>query len=96
MLGRLRMSVNECIRAYKRVAQRAFTPKPKGRLPMPPKGEFSATALEEVIKETIREFCAEAECVAERHRGQSTATSCPHTEAVLYDSTCTKTYDDRA
>ncbi|KAF7539794.1 hypothetical protein G7054_g1901 [Neopestalotiopsis clavispora] len=53
MLGRLGMSVDECIRAYDRVGEAAFTPKSGFRFASP-KGAFSATALEAAIKEVVR------------------------------------------
>lgn len=93
MLGRLRMTVDECIRAYKKVAQQAFTPKRTSILPAPPTGAFSAKALETVIKQIIREFCVESQCVAQRSRGYSTDESCPHSEIAFRDGSCQKTYD---
>ena len=87
------MAVDECIRAYDEVAQTAFTPK-KMRLSFaPPKGAYSATALEVAIKETIRKYCMEPGCVARRTAGQSTAKTCQHGDDARFRSTsCTKTY----
>ncbi|KAK8073314.1 hypothetical protein PG994_004213 [Apiospora phragmitis] len=57
MLGRLGITVDECIRAYENVGRAAFTPK-RTLLPIaPPKGAFSATALEGAIKRVVREHC---------------------------------------
>jgi hypothetical protein len=92
MLGRLGMTVNECIGAYRKVAQRAFTPKRTSILPAPPTGAFSAKALEAAIKQTVREFCVELDCAAQRGRGLSTAETCPHSEMEFRDRSCTKTY----
>ena len=62
MLGRLGMSVDAAIRAYKDVGQKAFTPKRQFSLPAPPKGLYSAIALEEAIKKVIKEQCQEQGC----------------------------------
>ncbi len=93
MLGRLGMTVDECIRAYKKVAQQAFTPKRTSILPSPPTGAFSAKALEAAMKQIIREFCVELQCVARRSQGHSTARTCPHSEIAFRYGSCTKTYD---
>ncbi|KAI1379971.1 acyl transferase/acyl hydrolase/lysophospholipase [Hypoxylon crocopeplum] len=60
MLGRLSMTVDECICAYDRVAEIAFTLKP--HLCVPPKGAYSARALKAAIKHTAKEFCTEEPC----------------------------------
>ncbi|KAK4139118.1 kinase subdomain-containing protein, partial [Dichotomopilus funicola] len=91
MLGRLRMSVDECIRAYKKVAQQAFTPKRTTIFPASPSGAFSAKALEEAIKQTVRDFCSQPECIARRMHGTTTAETCPHGEMAFRDGSCTKT-----
>ncbi|KAK8066831.1 FabD/lysophospholipase-like protein [Apiospora hydei] len=65
MLKRLRITVDECIRAYENVGRAAFTPK-RTLLPIaPPKGAFSATALEGTIKQVVREICTEPACVTQ-------------------------------
>jgi hypothetical protein len=92
MLGRLRMTVDECIRAYKKVAQQAFTLKRTSILPARPTGAFSAKALEAAIKQTIKEFCVEPQCVTRRSQGESTTEACPHSEKGFRDGSCTKTY----
>ena len=92
MLGRLGMTVDDCIRAYRNVAQQAFTPKRTKIIPASPTGAFSAKALEAAIKQTVREFCMESECAARRSRGLSTAQTCPHSEMEFRDRSCTKTY----
>ncbi|KGO78332.1 Acyl transferase/acyl hydrolase/lysophospholipase [Penicillium italicum] len=72
MLGRLGMTVDECIRAYRKVAERAFTPKAHAIIPARLNGAFSAHALEEAIKQTVTEFCTNRECVNRRRNGLST------------------------
>ncbi|KAJ1329894.1 cGAMP-activated phospholipase [Microdochium nivale] len=91
MLGRLGMTVDECIRAYKNLAQHAFTMKRTTLLPASPAGAFSAKALEAAIKRTVREFCVEPECLGRRRQGQSTTETCPHGEALFRSTSCTKT-----
>ena len=95
MLGRLGMTVEECIRAYKEVAQQAFTPKRTTVLPFSPAGAYSAKALESAIKETVRTFCVASECATRRSNGHSTADTCPHSELEFRDTSCTKTYVPR-
>ncbi|KAK2879471.1 hypothetical protein FQN49_000855 [Arthroderma sp. PD_2] len=91
MLGRLGMTVDQCIRAYKRVAQQAFTPKWSSFLPVRASGVFSAKALEAAIKKMVREYCVEAECVARRGQGHSTIETCQHSDMAFQDKKCTKT-----
>jgi hypothetical protein len=85
MLGRLQMSVDECIRAYKKVARQAFTPKGLGgfSLPARPTGAFSATALENAIKDVIAHQCKEDAC----RDG-----SCQHTGKLFRDGACCNTW----
>ncbi|KAI0467590.1 hypothetical protein F4859DRAFT_506728 [Xylaria cf. heliscus] len=90
MLGRLGMTVDECIRAYDKVAQTAFTPK-RVAFPVSPRGAYSATALEGAIKQTVREFCVESPCVDQRRQGQSTLDSCTHENVGFRSVSCTKT-----
>ncbi|KAH8742904.1 acyl transferase/acyl hydrolase/lysophospholipase [Diaporthe sp. PMI_573] len=86
MLGRLRMTVNECIQAYDKVSEAAFTPKRRiFPLPAEPKGAFSATALEKAIKQVVRENCTDPECTAKRSK------DCAHDDLLFRDTTCTKT-----
>ncbi|EXJ91972.1 hypothetical protein A1O3_00522 [Capronia epimyces CBS 606.96] len=49
MLGRLRMSVDECLHEYERLSEAVFGKRKKGRAEL-----YSATALEEVIQSVIR------------------------------------------
>ncbi|KAI0412396.1 hypothetical protein F5X98DRAFT_379817 [Xylaria grammica] len=92
MLGRLGMTVDECIRAYDKVAQTAFTPKRTlSLLPASPKGAYSAQALEGAIKQTVREFCVEPTCIDQRRQGRPTVETCPHADAEFRNASCTKT-----
>ncbi|KXJ94832.1 acyl transferase/acyl hydrolase/lysophospholipase, partial [Microdochium bolleyi] len=91
MLGRLGMTIDECIRAYKNVAQQAFTPKTTSILRKPRSGAFSAKAIEAAIRRTVREFCVEPECVTRRREGQATTETCPHGETLFRSTSCTKT-----
>ncbi|PGH12599.1 hypothetical protein AJ80_06657 [Polytolypa hystricis UAMH7299] len=91
MLGRLGMTADECIRAYRKVAQQAFTPKRTSLLPARPSGAFSAKALENSIKQIVREFCLEEECISHRRQGLSTVDTCPHSDMTFQDKTCVKT-----
>lgn len=92
MLGRLGMTVDECIQAYKEVARQAFTPKRTTFLPASPAGAFSAKALEAAIKMMLRKFCVESECAARRSQGLSTTETCLHSDVAYRDTSCTKTY----
>ncbi|KAL8367581.1 hypothetical protein RB599_003459 [Gaeumannomyces hyphopodioides] len=91
MLGRLGMNVDECIRAYRKVAERAFTPKRTTLFPASPSGAFSAKALEAAIRDTIKEYCVAPECATRRRAGHSTAATCTHSEMELRDTSCTDT-----
>ncbi|KAK4869137.1 hypothetical protein LT330_006137 [Penicillium expansum] len=84
MLGRLGMTVDECIRAYRKVAERAFTPKAHAIIPARPDGAFSARALEEAIKQTVTEFCTNRECVS-RRRNSPSGTRCEHSDLPFRD-----------
>ncbi|KAI1460122.1 acyl transferase/acyl hydrolase/lysophospholipase [Annulohypoxylon moriforme] len=90
MLGRLGMTVDECIRSYDRVAKAAFTPKAGCKL-ISAKGTYSAKALEKAIKEIVKEFCTEESCIARRSHGHSSVETCPHNDIELRDLSCTKT-----
>ncbi|KAI0454131.1 acyl transferase/acyl hydrolase/lysophospholipase [Xylaria acuta] len=91
MLGRLGMTVDQCMQAYDKVAQTAFTPKRTSFIPAPPKGAYAAQALEGAIKQTVKEFCVEPPCTDQRRQGRSTAESCPHENAEFRNASCTKT-----
>lgn len=89
MLGRLGMTVDECIQAYRQVAQQAFTPKRIAIFPARPKGAFSAQALEDAIKQIVREYCTEEECA--RRRREGARASCQHSDLPFREQSCTKT-----
>ncbi|KAI0550528.1 acyl transferase/acyl hydrolase/lysophospholipase [Xylaria curta] len=91
MLGRLGMTVDECIRAYENVGRAAFTPKRRLPLIAPPKGAFSAKALEAAVKKVVKDNCTELQCATRRSQGQATVGTCPHEDLRLRDTTCTKT-----
>ncbi|KAI1778195.1 acyl transferase/acyl hydrolase/lysophospholipase [Hypoxylon cercidicola] len=84
MLGRLGMTVEDCIKAYRRLAQKAFTPKRRVLpLPLPPTGAYSATALKMAIRDVVQANCREADCVAKG--------ACPHGDQLFRDDSCVKT-----
>lgn len=92
MLGRLRMTVDECIQAYDKVGHDAFTPKRRiCPIPAEPKGAFSATALEKAIKQVVRENCTEPECTAKRSEDPQSKSTCTHDDMLFRDKTCPKT-----
>jgi hypothetical protein len=54
------MTAMECIKAYRRMAEKAFTPLESpwptwARLPAPPDGAFSGSSLADAVKEIVRE-----------------------------------------
>jgi len=69
MLGPLMMTVAQCLKAYKVMAKRAFTPMNSGligwlpQLPASPSGSFSGTCLEEAIKDIIEEYKGDKEAL---------------------------------
>ncbi|KAK6951426.1 hypothetical protein Daesc_007961 [Daldinia eschscholtzii] len=84
MLGRLGMTIEDCIDAYRRLAKKAFTPKRRlSPLPLPPTGAYSAKALEKAIKEVVKTECKDETC--------STWDSCPHENALFRSDACVKT-----
>lgn len=96
MLGRLRMTVGECIQAYDKVGQAAFTPKQRFiSLPARPKGAFSATALEGAIKQVVREHCTYPECTTKQNEDPQRNTTCTHDDLLFRDRTWTKTLVSR-
>ncbi|KAK5633268.1 hypothetical protein RRF57_008982 [Xylaria bambusicola] len=92
MLGRLGMTVDECIRAYDTFAETTFSPKRTSILPAAPKGAFSVRALEKAIKQMLEEFFIESSCADHRRQRQSTVKSCSHENIKFRSSWCTKTY----
>jgi hypothetical protein len=61
------MTVAQCLKAYRAMAQRAFTPIDNGILgwmpqfPGPPRGAFSATSLEEAVKDIVEQYTGDRE-----------------------------------
>ncbi|KAJ5193345.1 hypothetical protein N7449_009487 [Penicillium cf. viridicatum] len=90
MLGRLGMTVDECIRAYRTVAKRVFIPKRNAIITARSNGALSAQIFEEAIKETVREFCTDGECLNRRCNGLSTP-PCEHSDLLFREQACTKT-----
>ncbi|KAI1802169.1 FabD/lysophospholipase-like protein [Daldinia bambusicola] len=88
MLGRLGMTIEDCIIAYKRLAKKAFTPKRRFlHLPLPPSGAYSAKALEAAIKEVVKAQCKDRACF--------NWDTCPHEDALFRNDACAKTtYDE--
>jgi hypothetical protein len=67
MLGRLGMTVMNCLKAYKQMAERAFTPV-KSKLtawahPAPPKGKFSGESLADAVKDIVEEYADDAQAI---------------------------------
>ncbi|CAN9139990.1 unnamed protein product [Alternaria alternata] len=62
MLGRLGMTVEQCLEAYKQMAEKAFTPKAH-RMKASPRGVFSATSLADAVKEIVKKYAGDAEAV---------------------------------
>ncbi|KAH8757174.1 hypothetical protein F5883DRAFT_525714 [Diaporthe sp. PMI_573] len=92
MLRRLQITVDECIQAYDKVGQAAFTPKRRILLlPAEPKGAFSATALKKAIKQVVRENCTDPECTSKQSENPQGETTCTHDDLLFRDETCTKT-----
>ncbi|CAI7580748.1 unnamed protein product [Penicillium palitans] len=90
MLGRLGMTVDECIRVYRTVAERVFIPKRNAIISARSNEALSARMFEEAIKETVREFCTDRECVNRRRNGFS-APPCGHSDLLFREQACTKT-----
>ncbi|KAL2887391.1 pyruvate kinase [Ceratocystis lukuohia] len=91
MLGRLEMTVDQCIRAYKRLAQTAFAQKHEISLPESSPYAFSAENLENAIKQAIRENCVSPTCREQPSMGIPTANTCEHENLHFYDESSTKT-----
>ncbi|KAF4452130.1 Acyl transferase/acyl hydrolase/lysophospholipase [Fusarium austroafricanum] len=91
MLGKLGMTVAECIQAYKKVAQQAFTLKSRATIPGRPNGAFSAKKLEDAIKQTVRDHCIDPLCAEQRKGGEATTKTCSHADMQFRGEACTKT-----
>ncbi|KAI0108254.1 FabD/lysophospholipase-like protein [Daldinia grandis] len=84
MLGRLGMTIEDCIAAYRRLAKKAFTPKRRlFPLPLPLDGTYSAKALEMAIKEVVKAGCKDGNCPAQE--------GCSHGDALFRNDACVKT-----
>jgi hypothetical protein len=73
MIRRLKMTIAECLRAYRTMAQRAFIPIDKGilgwmpKLPGPPRGNFSGSSLEGAVRGIVEEYTGDQEvCFADK------------------------------
>ncbi|KAL2887644.1 FabD/lysophospholipase-like protein [Ceratocystis lukuohia] len=91
MLGPLRMTVDQCIRAYRELIEVAFTPKRRRFFPASPSSAFSAKKLEHAIKKIVREYCTMPSCMEHRQAGNSTTDFCQHENQELHDDPYTKT-----
>ncbi len=69
MLGPLGMTVAQCLKAYKAMAKRVFTPTNSGffswlpQVPAQPNGSFSGTRLEEAIKDIVKDYKGDKEAL---------------------------------
>ncbi|KAL2885567.1 Vegetative incompatibility protein HET-E-1 [Ceratocystis lukuohia] len=90
MLGRLKMNVDESIKAYKKLSETGFCEERK--IFKWRKYAFSDKKLEAAIKVAIRENCCEASCVEQRReRTTSTPSNCTHGDLCFYEENCVKT-----
>ena len=92
MLGRLGMSVDACTRAYRTLAEKAFTLKGWLQLPASPRGAYSASALEDAIKQVIQEQCQQEQCQPRQQKDPSKTKACVHINQLFRDTTCCKTF----
>lgn len=84
MLGRLEMSVEDCIKTYRSFAERAFTPKRRIlSLPASPNGAYSALALEIAMKDVVKTQCRNINC--------TNLQTCTHGDEPFQDDSCVKT-----
>ncbi|KAL2885584.1 Vegetative incompatibility protein HET-E-1 [Ceratocystis lukuohia] len=90
MLGRLKMNVDESIKAYKKLSETGFCE--KSTVFKWSKYAFSDRKLEAAIKVAIQENCCEASCVEQR-RGRTTSapSNCTHGDLCFYEENCVKT-----
>jgi hypothetical protein len=69
MLGPMRMAVAQCLKSYKLMAQRAFTPTESlipswmPRLPAPPDGAYSGESLANAVKDIVGEYKGDREAL---------------------------------
>ncbi|PHH53425.1 Vegetative incompatibility protein HET-E-1 [Ceratocystis fimbriata CBS 114723] len=91
MLGRLQMSVNQCIEEYKRIANEVFVSKWLRTLTIRSTA-FSATKLEMAIKQMIRDNCSEPQCLQRKNENHTAGTdACVHHDMLFTAELCTKT-----
>ncbi|KAI0164298.1 FabD/lysophospholipase-like protein [Hypoxylon sp. FL1284] len=84
MLGRLGMTVEDCIEAYRNLAERAFTPKRRLlSVPVSPKGAYSALELERAMKEVVKNQCKDEKCFDSQ--------TCSHGNEPFCNDSCVKT-----
>ncbi|PHH51952.1 Vegetative incompatibility protein HET-E-1 [Ceratocystis fimbriata CBS 114723] len=89
MLGRLRMTLDQSIKAYKSLAETVLSLEPTNLSTESP--ETRLAQVETAIKRMIRENCGETNCAEQRLRGSPTADTCPHEDTLFRDENCTKT-----
>ncbi|KAL5627887.1 hypothetical protein BROUX41_002635 [Berkeleyomyces rouxiae] len=90
MLGRLGMSVHDCIQAFGNLMRDAFVSK-RNILTKSPLGGSSGTKLESALKQMIRNHCIHPACVKDRREKRPTAFICPHEDMSFRDKSSTKT-----
>ncbi|KAL2885800.1 Vegetative incompatibility protein HET-E-1 [Ceratocystis lukuohia] len=89
MLGRLGMTVDQSIKAYKELANTVFSLEPTNL--STPSPDARLEKLESAIKKIIRENCSDHQCIA-RQAGDSLETHiCLHEDMLFKDEHCTKT-----
>ncbi|KAL2886234.1 FabD/lysophospholipase-like protein [Ceratocystis lukuohia] len=93
MLGRLGMTVDQSIRAYKKFAQTAFATQQPRLFQRPWPTTFSDINLENAIKQMIQDSCTQAPCVELRQLDNPAATTCAHEDLIFHDRSCTDTSD---
>ncbi|KAL2885559.1 Vegetative incompatibility protein HET-E-1 [Ceratocystis lukuohia] len=90
MLGRLKMNVDESIKAYKKLSETGFCE--KRTIFKRSNYAFSDKKLEAAIRVAIRNNCCEASCVEQRReRTTSTPSNCTHGDLCFYEENCVKT-----
>ncbi|KAL2886104.1 putative acyl transferase acyl hydrolase lysophospholipase [Ceratocystis lukuohia] len=94
MLGRLGMSIDDCIKAYKELCNAAFAP---GEQIWPMRIRTKSTSsiltanLENALKKAIRENCPVEQCAREREEDASRVNTCRHEDEKFLDKKCPKT-----
>jgi hypothetical protein len=69
MLGPLRMTVAQCLKAYRAMAERAFTPIVNEvlgwipQLPASPGGTFSGGSLADAVRDIVQDYSGDRETV---------------------------------